>query len=60
MERNVILKFVYEDSGITKVVKGRVINEDDFTYTIKPINGGSLIILGKRNLIQAQPVRGAF
>ena len=52
MERNEkIKKFVYEDNG-TKVVKGLLLKEDDFTYTVEAIGTQAIIIIGKRSIIQ--------
>ena len=47
-----VKKFVYEDANTTKVIKGIILGEDDFTYTIRARNSSEVIILGKRNLIK--------
>jgi len=45
-------KFVYEDNRQIKVIKGRILKEDEFTYTIEAINTKATIVLGKRAVIK--------
>ena len=45
-------KVVYEDNGITKVIKGYIIKEDDFVYEIEALNDGAIITIGKRAIIR--------
>ncbi len=52
MERNVIQKIVYEDNNITKVLKGEILKEDEFTLTVKAIGTNAIIVIGKRSLIK--------
>lgn len=52
MERKELSKFVYEDDGITKVVKGVILSEDEYTYTLEAANSQERIILGKRCLVK--------
>ena len=51
MVQEELKKFVYEDNGVTKVVKGFVLEEDDFTYKIKAQRDGSILTIGKRAII---------
>jgi hypothetical protein len=44
-------KFVYEDNGVNKVIRGFLISEDDFTYTIKT-STNEKIVLGKRAIVK--------
>lgn len=53
MEKDVLYKFVFEDAGL-KVLKGFVVEEDDYCFKIKPFNSENIIILGKRGLIKVQ------
>lgn len=52
MERNGLLKFIYEDAGQTKVLKGFLLEEAEFTYKIKAFGTGEEITLGKRGIIK--------
>jgi len=51
MERNETKKFVYEDNKITKVIRGLILKEDDFTYTVQTAQGEEIVI-GKRAIIR--------
>ena len=51
-----LIKFVYEDDNNTKVLRGYILKEDEFTYLIKAENTNKHIILGKRNIISAMEV----
>ena len=51
-------KFVYEDNGQTKVIKGFMISQDEFTYAIKADFTGTEIILGKRSIIKIDIIGG--
>lgn len=54
MEQNkkILKKFVYEDNGV-RVIKGYILEEDEFTFKIEALGTGAIITLGKRNLIKA-------
>lgn len=45
------VKIVFLDSGITKVVKGILLHEDDFSFKIK-CHDGAEIIIGKAVLVK--------
>jgi len=49
------MKFVYQDNDTTKVVKGIILSEDEFTYTIK--TNVNTVVVGKRNLVSAVEVQ---
>ena len=49
-------KVVYEDDGKTKVLKGDILKEDEFTYTIQAEINKKTIIIGKRAVIQIYKV----
>jgi hypothetical protein len=49
-------KFVYEDSGHTKVVRGYIQREDEFTYQILIIDSSEMVVIGKRGLIKVGDV----
>ena len=51
MERNET-KIVYEDNGITKVIRGFILEQDEFTITISAIITNEKIIIGKRAIIK--------
>jgi len=46
-----IKKIIYEDHGKTKIIRGRILKEDDFTYTIRT-EWEDEVILGKRAIIK--------
>ena len=56
MEKNERIKIVYEDSGISKVIKGLFVSEDDFTVTIQAFETNQVITIGKRVLIKINPI----
>ena len=58
LQKNELKKFVYSDDTKTKVVKGHIISESEFTYTIKAIETEKIIVIGKRFLIQMTNVGG--
>ncbi|MFH0978638.1 MAG: hypothetical protein V1837_05020 [Candidatus Woesearchaeota archaeon] len=46
-------KIVFEDQGVTKVLRGVIIEDDDFTMTVQPIDGEEhYIIIGKRAIVK--------
>lgn len=45
-------KIVYEDEGITKVLRGRILAEDEFTLTIQCVGTKDIIVIGKRALVR--------
>ena len=57
MTNNELKKFVFEDNNSTKVLKGKIIEEDDFTYKIDTLYSG-VVILGKRAIIKISDVVG--
>ena len=52
MELGRPIKLVYDDNGETKVLKGSLIDEDDFTVTIKLTDGLKTLMIGKRFLLK--------
>ena len=52
MDKNEVKKFVYEDDGQTKVIKGLILEEDEFTFKIKADVTNQEIVLGKRAIIK--------
>ena len=50
-----VLKFVYTDDNQTKVIKGYILEEDEFTYKVKTLRGNEVRI-GKRTLVIANPL----
>ena len=52
MERNALKKFVYEDNQKTKVIRGYILEEDEFTYEIEAEFTGDKITIGKRAIIK--------
>lgn len=50
----ILMKIVYED-GITKVIRGYVLDVDEHCINIERENGSNIII-GKRALIKIVPV----
>jgi hypothetical protein len=51
-----LMKIIYEDDGKTKVVKGFLISQDEFTITIETQDTKTKITLGKRGLIKMATV----
>jgi hypothetical protein len=51
-----LMKIIYEDDGKTKVVKGFLISQDEFTITIETQDTKTKITLGKRGLIKMAAV----
>ena len=51
---NKLVKIVYEDGKASKVIKGKIISEDEFTLVIDPIYNetNEPITLGKRAIVQ--------
>ena len=48
----VIMKFVYSDGEIVKILRGDLIEEDDNVFKVKSLKG-DIVILGKKFLIRA-------
>ena len=48
--RNV--KVVYEDDGNSKVVRGLILEQDEFTITLKCTPANNTLILGKRAIVK--------
>jgi len=51
MERNET-KIVYEDDGKTKVIRGSILEQDEFTITISAVRTNEKITIGKRAIIK--------
>lgn len=58
MQRNETKKIVYEDSGITKVIKCHILKEDEFIYEVEAIETKAKIVIGKRAIIKVSDYRG--
>lgn len=54
MEMNRAIKVVYEDDKVSKVIRGKVVKEDEFTITLLPVFGTNEIIIGKRAIIKIE------
>jgi hypothetical protein len=55
-ENETILKFVYEDDKQIKLIRGKLLYEDEFTYKIETTGINPVIIfLGKRSIIKVSP-----
>ena len=52
MRSEELKKIVYLDEEVTKVIRGYVVEEDEFTYTIKAERDNAIIIIGKRAVIK--------
>ena len=46
------IKIVYEDNGVTKVIRGELIEETDFLIKIKGLQRGNILEIGKRAVIK--------
>jgi hypothetical protein len=57
METNRIIKIVYMDNSITKVLRGYLVEEDVFTITARVMPSNELITIGKAALVKIE--RGA-
>lgn len=55
-EKNNLKKFLYEDSGNIKVIKGYLVKEDDFCYTLLSFISNEQIVLGKRSIVKISDV----
>jgi len=49
-------KIVYEDGRNTKVIKGYIIEKDEFTVTISAENTDKIITIGKRAIVKISEV----
>jgi len=54
MEGKKLYKFVYEDSEKTKVIRGYILENNEFEYKIQAERTNSIIILGKRAIIKVE------
>jgi len=52
MGRDELKKIVYEDDGITKVLKGRILEEDEFLIKVSAERDGEIISIGKRAIVK--------
>lgn len=59
MELNQLYKIVYSDNDLTKVTKGILRNEDEFTLTIE-VTSGKFLTIGKRYLQKATNIVGGL
>jgi len=50
------VKLVYEDKGKSKVIRGILLKENEFTFEILSEFDNKVIIIGKRALIQLMPL----
>lgn len=48
------VKIVYEDNSISKVIRGTILEEDEFSITIKAEPQGNILTIGKRALIKME------
>lgn len=59
MERSEELrKFVYEDGKNIKVIKGYILEEDEFTYKVEALGTNAIITIGKRVIVKVSNCRG--
>lgn len=56
IDKTVLYKFIFEDSGVTKTIRGYVHSEDEFTFKIVAIKSNDLIVIGKRCIIKFSPI----
>lgn len=59
MGRDDLKKIVYEDNNITKVLKGFITKEDEFTYSVES-QYGETVVIGKRAIIKIYSAKGDF
>ena len=52
MGRDETRKIVYEDEGVTKVLKGRILKDDEFTIEVEASRDGEIITIGKRAIVK--------
>jgi len=58
MEGKELLKIVYEDEGTTKVLKGKIIKEEEFLYIIEALGTKANIVIGKRAIVKISSLEG--
>ena len=58
MEGNVLKKIVYEDEGVTKVLKGRILKEDEFLFVVEAERTNANITIGKRCIVKISEYGG--
>ncbi len=58
MEQNV--KIIYEDGGNTKVIKCRILKEDEFQYHVEALGSLEKMIIGKRAIIKISTIYGGY
>jgi hypothetical protein len=56
IDKTVLYKFIFEDSGTTKTIRGYVHSEDESTFKIIAIKSNDLIVIGKRCIIKFSPI----
>lgn len=54
---DIIYKFIFEDNGIIKTIRGHVLLEEEFLVTIKAVETDDVVILGKRWLVKVTKSR---
>lgn len=45
------VKIVYEDDNKTKVIRGLILSEDEFTYKLEAENTKQIFTIGKRAIV---------
>lgn len=58
MGRDEIKKIVYEDEGVTKVLKGLILEEDEFLLKVRASRDKEIITIGKRAIVKITNVSG--
>lgn len=58
MGSDILKKFVFEDNGTTKVIKGYINVEEEFVYKITAYKTNINIVLGKRSIVKISNVEG--
>jgi len=57
METNTPIKVVYvDDRNVPRILKGKLVSEDEFTLTIQ-VEADKTVIIGKRFLLKASNIR---
>lgn len=58
MAKDELKKVIYEDDKRTKILRGRILKEDEFTYTIEVLETKETIVIGKRAIIRIYSIDG--
>lgn len=51
-EKRELKKIIYEDDGVTKVLKCYILKEDEFVYNVEALGTKENITIGKRAIIK--------